>query len=110
MGRLLDEELIEETKDGKYQLTKKGIETAEDVDKVNEIVRKQLDVLFRLGSVGRFVAADLLEKMSTIGSILSSNFVNMTNDETEKYRKFLESELKKIDKKTVKKGKEIKIE
>jgi hypothetical protein len=34
----------------------------------------------------------------------------MTNDETEKYRKFLESELKKIDKKTVKKGKEIKIE
>lgn len=110
LGRLLDEELIEETKDGKYQLTKKGIETAEDVDKVNEIVRKQLDVLFRLGNVGRFVAADLLEKMSTIGAILSSNFANMTNDETEKYRKFLESELKKIDKKTVKKGKEIKIE
>ncbi|HSA76557.1 MAG TPA: PadR family transcriptional regulator, partial [Nitrosarchaeum sp.] len=87
------------------------IETADDVDKVNEIVRKQLDVLFRLGNVGRFVATDLLEKMSIIGSILSSNFANMTNDETEKYRKFLESELKKIDeKKTIKKGKEIKIE
>ncbi|HSA77143.1 MAG TPA: PadR family transcriptional regulator, partial [Nitrosarchaeum sp.] len=111
LGRLLDEDLIEETKDGKYQLTKKGIETADDVDKVNEIVRKQLDVLFRLGNVGRFVATDLLEKMSIIGSILSSNFANMTNDETEKYRKFLESELKKIDeKKTIKKGKEIKIE
>ena len=111
LGRLLDEGLIEETKDGKYQLTKKGIETAEDVDKINDIVRKQLDVLFRLGNVGRFVAMDLLEKMSTIGSILNSNFANMTNEETQKYKKFLESELKKIDEnKIIKKGKEIKIE
>jgi DNA-binding PadR family transcriptional regulator len=111
LGRLLDEGLIEETKDGKYQLTKKGMETAQDVDKVNDIVRKQLDVLFRLGNVGRFVAMDLLEKMSTIGSILSSNFANMTNEETQRYKKFLESELRKLDEnKTTKKGKEIKIE
>ena len=53
LGRLLDEGLIEETKDGKYQLTKKGLsETAQDVDKINDIVKKQLDVLFRLGNVG----------------------------------------------------------
>jgi len=111
LGRLLDEKLIEENKDGKYQLTKKGIETAEDVDKINDIVRKQLDVIFRLGNVGRFVAMDLLEKMSTIGSIISSNFANMTNEETQRYRKFLESELKKIDEsKIAKKGKEINIE
>ena len=111
LGRLLDEDLIEETKDGKYQLTKKGIETAKDVDKINDIVRKQLDVLFRLGNVGRFVALDLLEKISTIGSILSSNFVNMTNEETQKYKKFLESELKKINENNLTRmGKEIKIE
>lgn len=111
LGRLLDEELIEETKDGKYQLTKKGVKTAEDVDKINDIVKKQLDVLFRLGNVGRFVAMDLLEKISTIGSILSSNVTNMTDEETQKYRKFLEEELKKIDENSVKKkGKEIKIE
>ncbi|EGG41977.1 PadR-like family transcription regulator [Candidatus Nitrosarchaeum limnium SFB1] len=110
LGRLLDEGLIEEAKDGKYQLTKKGIETAADVDKINDIVRKQLDVLFRLGNVGRFVTMDLLEKMSSIGSILDSNFANMTNEETQKYRKFLEAELKKIDEKDIKKGKEIKIE
>jgi DNA-binding PadR family transcriptional regulator len=111
LGRLLDEDLIEETKDGKYRLTKKGIETAKDVDKVNDIVRKQLDVLFRLGNVGRFVALDLLEKISTIGSILSSNFVNMTNEETQKYKKFLESELKKINEGNLTRmGKEIKIE
>jgi len=46
-----------------------------------------------------------------MGSILSSNFSNMTDDETKKYTQFLESELKKIqEKKANKKGKEIKIE
>jgi len=111
LGRLLDEGLIDETKDGKYQLTKKGKDTAVDVDKVNDIVKKQLEVLFRLGNVGRFVAIDLLEKISSMGSILSSNFINMTDEETKKYRQFLESELKKVQEKDVKKkGKEIKIE
>ncbi|MBT8173032.1 MAG: PadR family transcriptional regulator [Nitrosopumilus sp.] len=111
LGRLLDEELIEETKDGRYKLTKKGSDTAEDVDKINDIVKKQLEVLFRLGNVGRFVALDLLEKISTMGSILSSNLSNMTDDETQKYRKFLQDELKKMDEKSSKKkGKEIKIE
>jgi DNA-binding PadR family transcriptional regulator len=111
LGRLLDEGLIEEAKDGRYQLTKKGLETAQDVDKINDIVKKQLDVLFRLSNVGRFVALDLLEKISTMGSILSSNVTNMTDEETQKYRKFLQEELKKIDEKNVKtKGKEIKIE
>ena len=111
LGRLLDEGLIEETKDGRYQLTKEGKETAEDVDKVNEIVRKQLDVLFRLGNVGRFVAIDILEKISSMGSILSSNFTHMTDEEIKKYRDFLESELEKIQVKEVKKkGKKIKIE
>ena len=111
LGRLLDEGLIEETQDGKYQLTKKGKVTASDVDKVNDIIKKQLEVLFRLGNVGRFVAIDLLEKISVMGSILSSNFSNMTDDETKKYRQFLESELKKVQKKDAKKkGREIKIE
>jgi len=111
LGRLLDEGLIEEAKDGRYKLTKKGIDTAEDVDKINDIVKKQLEVLFRLGNVGRFVALDLLEKISTMGSILSSNLANMTDDETQKYRKFLQDELKKMDEKnSKKKGKEIKIQ
>lgn len=111
LGRLLDEGLIEETQDGKYQLTEKGRDTASDVDKVNDIIKKQLEVLFRLGNVGRFVAIDLLEKISVMGSILSSNFSNMTDDETKKYRQFLESELKKVQEKDAKKkGREIKIE
>ena len=102
---------MKKTSDGKYQLTKKGKETAEDVDKVNDIVKKQLDVLFRLGNVGRFVAMDLIEKISSMGAILSSNIANMTADETKKYKEFLESELKKVQEKEVKtKGKQIKID
>lgn len=111
LGRLLEEELIEETKDGKYQLTKKGKITSEDVDRINEIVKKQIDVLFRLGNVGKFVAMDILEKISSMGSILSANINNMTKEETQKYRKFLESEIKKLDSITEKnKGKNIEIE
>jgi len=111
LGRLLDEGLIEETKNGKYQITRKGRSTAEDVDKINEIVKKQLDVLLRLGNIGRFVAMDILEKISTMGALLSSNVSNMTKEETEKYRKFLKSELQKLDEKTSKKkGKRITIE
>lgn len=111
LGRLLDEGLIEEDSDGKYQLTAKGEETAKDVDKVNDIVKKQLDVLFRLGNVGRFVAMDLIERISSMGAILGSNMANMTEDETKKYKDFLESELKRIKEKKVEaKGKQIKID
>ena len=111
LGRLLDEGLIEETKDGKYQITRKGKVTSQDVYKINDIVKRQLDVLFRVSNVGRFVAMDVLEKIFTMGSVLSSNVENMTEQETKKYKKFLESELKKIDGKLIKKkGREIKIE
>jgi len=108
LGRLLDENLIQETKNGKYQLTKEGEETAKDVDKMNDIIKNQLEVLFRLGNVGRFVALDILEKISSMGSILSSNIGNMTDEETQKYKEFLQSELDKMNEKKV--VKKIKIE
>ena len=111
LGRLLDEGLIDETKDGKYQITKKGKSTAEDVEKINDVVKNQLEVLFRLGNVGKFVAMDILEKVTTMGSLLSSNASNMTKEEIEKYKKFLKSELQKMeDGIAKKKGKKVKID
>jgi len=111
LGRLLDEGLIEEKSDNRYQITKKGKDTAEDVDKINDIIKKQLEVVFRIGSVGRFVAIDILEKMSIMSSILRSNAEKMTVQEAQKYKKFLELELKKIDMTiSERKGKEIKID
>src|SRR5438132_11233977 len=73
LGRLLDEDLIEETKDGKYQITRKGRAISEDLETVNKIVKNQLDVIFRIGSVGKFLALDLMERMFSIGNSLSSN-------------------------------------
>ncbi|MCH7968152.1 MAG: PadR family transcriptional regulator [Thaumarchaeota archaeon] len=111
LGRLLDEGLIEEVKDGKYQITKKGKATAEDVKKINDVVKKQLEVLSRLGSLGKFVAMDIIEKIASMGALLSTNASDMTKNETERYRKFLKSELERLSKKTTKKnGKQIKIE
>ena len=111
LGRLLDEGLIEEIKDGKYQITKKGKATAEDVEKINDVVKKQLEVLSRLGNLGKFVAMDIIEKITSMGALLSTNASDMTKNETERYRKFLKSELERLSKKTTKKnGKQIKIE
>jgi DNA-binding PadR family transcriptional regulator len=111
LGRLLDEGLIEETKTGKYQITRKGKATSNDLESINDIVKKQLDVLFRIGNVGRFVAIDIIERIASMGSVLSSNVSNLTKEETSKYKKFLESELRKIEKESgKKKGKQIKID
>ena len=48
---------------------------------------------------------DVLERVTILGNLLSSNVEKMTNQETEKYKKFLESELKKINEMMIKKGK-----
>ena len=109
LGRLLDENLIEETKDGKYQITRKGRLVADDLETLNKIVKNQMDVMFRIGSVGKFVAMDLLERVTSIGTSLSANISNMTKEETGKYKKFLESELQKIETAEKRRGKEIKV-
>ncbi|MGI0087970.1 MAG: PadR family transcriptional regulator [Nitrosotalea sp.] len=110
LGRLLDEGLVEETKDGKYQITKKGRIVSEDLETLDKIVKNQLDVIFRMGDIGKFVAMDLIERINTIGNSLSSNISHMTKDETQRYRKFLESELRKMDSAEKKsQGKEIRI-
>ena len=91
LGRLLEEELIEEAKNGKYQVSKKGKNTLNDLESFNDIIRKQLDTIFRVGNVGKFVAMDVLERVTILGNLLSSNVEKMTKSEAEKYRKFLES-------------------
>ena len=103
LGRLLDENLIEETNDGKYKVSQKGKTTLGDLDSFNDIVKKQLDTIFRMGNIGKFVAMDVLERITILGNLLSSNVEQMSRTEAEKYKKFLESELKKLEKTTKKK-------
>jgi hypothetical protein len=89
---------------------KKGRDTSDDLQTVNKIIKNQLDVLLRIGNVGRFATMDVLERMNMMGSSLSSNLIRMTKEETQKYRKFLESELKKLDDGESGHGKDIKID
>ena len=40
----------------------------------------------------------MIERVSTIGNLLSSNVGKMTKHETEKYKNFLKSKLEKLEK------------
>ena len=95
LSRLLEEGLISETDSGKYRITSKGLEIV-DVDSVRSIMQKQLDVMLRVGNVGKFMTMDLIDRMSTLGSTLSSNLDKMTLQERDKYKQFLLSEIKKL--------------
>jgi DNA-binding PadR family transcriptional regulator len=97
LGRLLEEGLIAETDTGRYTITDKGVDIASDIESVRHIMQKQLDVMLRVGNVGKFMALDLIDKVATIGSTLSSNLDRMTEQERNKYKEFLISELNKID-------------
>ena len=96
LGRLLDENLIEETENGKYQITNKGKTTFEDLESFNHNMKKQMDTMMKMANVGKFMAMDVLERVTILGNLLSSNVSKMTNHEVEKYKKFLQAELEKI--------------
>ena len=96
LGRLLDEGLIEESADGRYIITHKGLEMTADLQSVNNIFEKQLDLMSRIGNVGKFMTMDLVDRISTIGSTLSSNLDKMTEEEKKKYKQFLLNELRKL--------------
>ena len=96
LGRLLDEDLVMEDKDGKYMITKKGLEITSDLQTFGNMIQKQIDVMLRVGNLGRFVAMDLIDRITTIGTTLSSNLDSMTQEERIRYKEFLENELKKV--------------
>ena len=96
LGRLLDDGLVIEDKEGRYAITKKGLEITSDLQTFGNMVQKQIDVMLRVGNVGRFVAMDLIDRIAAIGTALSSNLDSMTQEERSKYKEFLENELNKI--------------
>jgi hypothetical protein len=97
LGRLLDEGLIEQMDDGRYKITSKGLAMIKDIESVQNVFQKQLEVLLRLGNIGRFVTLDLLDRLSNIGTTLSANIGKMTQQERNRYEQFLKRELSKVD-------------
>ena len=96
LGRLLDEGLIEESKNGKYQITKDGEHILVDMQVWKSDMQNQMDTVNKLVAMGKFMGMDVLERITILGNVLSTNASNMTNHEVEKYKKFLESELQKV--------------
>ena len=97
LGRLLDEGLIEESKIGKYQITDMGKTILTDLKNWKMNMQDQMKTMMRLMEMGKFMGMDVLERITILGNLLSSNVEKMTERETTKYKKFLESELKKVN-------------
>ena len=97
LGRLLDDGLVTVDDVGKYTITKKGIEITSDLESFGNVMQKQLDVMLRVGNVGKFMAMDIIDRIAVVGSALSSNLESMSQAERAKYREFLQNELQKLD-------------
>jgi DNA-binding PadR family transcriptional regulator len=97
LGRLIEEGLIDQMDDGRYKITTKGLDMIKDLESVHNVFQKQFGVLLRVGSFGRFMALDLLDRVTNIGNALSSNLDKMTEQERNRYKHFLKTELRKVD-------------
>ena len=64
---------------------------------IQDIIKKQLDVLMKISNIGKFLALDVLERITSMGTMLSNNFDKMGKEEKEKYKKFLLTELRKLE-------------
>ena len=88
--------MIEESENGKYQITDHGKTILTDLEHWKMDAQKQMDTMMRLMNMGKFMGMDMLERVTILGNLLSSNASQMTNHEIEKYKKFLQDELEKI--------------
>jgi len=77
--------------DGRYKLTTKGLDMIKDLESVHNVFQKRFEVLLRVGSRGRFMTLDLLDRITNIGSALDKMI------EQERKRYFLKTELRKVD-------------
>lgn len=97
LSRLVGDGLVAEDKEGRYHVTKKGVEITSDLESFSNVIQKQIDVMLRVGNVGKFVAMDVIDRVVAVGTTLSSNLDSMTKEERGKYKSFLQNELKKLE-------------
>ena len=66
LGRLLDEGLIEENGNGKYQITDKGKVILADMQNWKMNMQSQMDTVMRMVDMGKFMGMDVLERVHHI--------------------------------------------
>jgi DNA-binding PadR family transcriptional regulator len=109
LGRLLQDGLVTDDENGRYVITNKGREITSDLQTFGDLIQKQIDVMLRVGNVGRFVAMDLIDRIATIGTALSSNLDSLSQEERNRYKDFLQSELEKLHEQEAKNSEKEKI-
>ncbi len=109
LGKLMQEGLIDEV-DGRYMITDKGRDVLADANVVQDIIKRQLDVVMRLSNLGIFLAKDILDRVISLGSLLAENMDKMTRQERERYKEFLLSQLRKIEESESKERERINVE
>ena len=67
LGRLLDEGLIEESENGKYQITDNGKMILNDLEKWKMNMQQQMSTMMRLMDMGKFMGMDMLERVTILG-------------------------------------------
>jgi len=67
LGKLLAEGLIKEMDNGKYSVTKKGIDMLTDIESARNILQKQIDILSRMSNIARLGT----DRLSNPGLVLS---------------------------------------
>ena len=96
LGKLLAEGLIEEADHG-YKLTEKGREALQDYISSKEEFERMFGGLIRLLMFGGFIAKDFIERLSFFFKILEEKVSELTVEQREKYKKFLQEKLKKLE-------------
>jgi DNA-binding PadR family transcriptional regulator len=98
LGKLLSSGLIEEVEEGRgYKITESG----EDLLSQYKLGRSDFDRLFgtftRLGVFGQLMARDASDKMIALIKSFRGDISKLGKAQRAKYRKFLESELQRLD-------------
>ena len=78
-----------------YGITDKGKKTSEDIDRVGQAVKKQIDTMMALGNVGKFVLSDMVERL--VAGVNGEYTGAAKSGGEDEYREFLKSELARLD-------------
>ncbi|MDG6999708.1 MAG: PadR family transcriptional regulator [Nitrososphaerota archaeon] len=98
LGKLLSSGLIEEVEEGRgYRITKSG----EDLLSQYQVGHNELDNLYatlaRLGMFGQLMAKDAVDRMTAVMKTFREDFSKLGKVQKAKYRKFLQSEIERLD-------------
>jgi len=101
LGRLLTSGLIEETKDGKQQITPKGEKALTEYAEIHDEIDRRLRTVMKLGVTGKFMAEDALDRLTTLATQLWESASELSSGPrsgiVNKYISFLKNELEKFE-------------